>query len=146
MLLLCRYTGIRFDGAMRSCYAGTGRYEGRSQPLSFDHYEALTGPVDYYRRGNGYNTSFDPRVPRFPGKASFQLIQLISGSCGATLTFGTLDPRWPGSPSTRRSDPLNRYCSLRKCDQVRAPLPVSGHMDFYCVGFIKPLELWNRVQ
>lgn len=72
MLLVRLYTGIRFDGTMRSCYQSTGRYEGRLQPLSFGHYEALTGPVDYYPRGNGYNTSFRPTIPLFSSKTGFQ--------------------------------------------------------------------------
>lgn len=32
--------------------------EERSPALSSGHYEALTGPVDYHPRGNGYNTFF----------------------------------------------------------------------------------------
>lgn len=47
---------------------------GRFPALSFDHYEALTGPVDYYLRGNGYNTSFARAIERarFPSEASLQ--------------------------------------------------------------------------
>lgn len=67
-------TGIRFDGAVRSCYARQYRsLEGAiSRSFRPSHYEALTASADYYPRDNGYNTFFFRSRARFPGEASFQ--------------------------------------------------------------------------